>query len=226
MKEAAIGAAARGGGGGPIGLNSAQREAVHHLETPCLVLAGAGSGKTRVIASKIAHLIDDCGVLPTSIAAITFTNKAAREMLERASTLIQTPIEGRRRPLISTFHALGVLFLRTEAQAAGLNPGFSIFAADDSLGVITQALGSTDRAYARAVQSRVSLWKNALLEPDDALAQQVAACVQPLGAERAQRYGHFIIEELINRADAPPTQPDPQPAVTPAAAATARAPAR
>jgi ATP-dependent DNA helicase Rep len=187
VKEAAIGAATRGGGGGPIGLNSAQREAVHHLETPCLVLAGAGSGKTRVIASKIAHLIDDCGVLPTSIAAITFTNKAAREMLERASTLIQTPIQGRRRPLISTFHALGVLFLRTEAQAAGLKPGFSIFAADDSLGVITQALGSTDRAYARAVQSRVSLWKNALLEPDDALAQ---APDEP-GAAAARAYREY-----------------------------------
>ncbi|NBS98124.1 MAG: ATP-dependent DNA helicase Rep, partial [Betaproteobacteria bacterium] len=154
-----------------VPLNPAQREAVRHLETPCLVLAGAGSGKTRVIASKLAYLIDDCGVSAPSIAAITFTNKAAREMLERARLLVQTPIEGRRKPLISTFHSMGVLFLRTEAQAAALKPGFSIFAADDSLGLITQALGTTDRVFARAVQSQVSLWKNGLIEPDEALAQ-------------------------------------------------------
>ena len=154
-----------------VPLNPAQREAVRHLETPCLVLAGAGSGKTRVIASKLAYLIDDCGVSAPSIAAITFTNKAAREMLERARLLVQTPIEGRRKPLISTFHSMGVLFLRTEAQAAALKPGFSIFAADDSLGLITQALGTTDRAFARSVQSQVSLWKNGLIEPDEALAQ-------------------------------------------------------
>lgn len=171
-----------------MSLNPVQREAVRHLDSPCLVLAGAGSGKTRVIVSKIAYLIDERGVVPSTIAAITFTNKAAREMQERARGLVQTPLVGRNKPWISTFHALGVTFLRSEADAAKLKAGFSIFSADDALGVITQALATTDRTLARGVQSQISLWKNALIEP----AQALAAAHDDREAAAARAYRDYV----------------------------------
>ena len=147
-------------------LNPAQRDAIRYLDGPCLVIAGAGSGKTRVITHKIAHLIDS-GVRAKSIAAITFTNKAAQEMQERLGALVKLP--ERERPLVSTFHSLGVQIVRGEARALGLKPSFSILDADDSMGILQQALATTDRKLLRAAQGRISLWKNAMLEPDAAL---------------------------------------------------------
>jgi ATP-dependent DNA helicase Rep len=148
-------------------LNPAQREAIRYLDGPCLVIAGAGSGKTRVITHKIAHLIDS-GMKGSAIAAITFTNKAAQEMQERLSTLVKLP--ERERPLVSTFHSLGVQIVRSEARSLGLKPSFSILDSDDSMGILQQALVTTDRKLLRAAQARVSLWKNAMIEPDAALS--------------------------------------------------------
>ncbi len=153
-------------------LNPAQREAIRYLDGPCLVIAGAGSGKTRVITHKIAHLIDS-GFKPSAIGAITFTNKAAQEMQERLGALVRLP--ERERPLVSTFHSLGVQIVRSEARALGLKPSFSILDADDALGIVQQALATTDRKLLRAAQSRISLWKNALIEPPQALAQAADA---------------------------------------------------
>ncbi|HPU50685.1 MAG TPA: UvrD-helicase domain-containing protein, partial [Burkholderiaceae bacterium] len=147
-------------------LNPAQREAIRYLDGPCLVIAGAGSGKTRVITHKIAHLIDS-GMKGSAIAAITFTNKAAQEMQERLSTLVKLP--QRERPLVSTFHSLGVQIVRSEARSLGLKPSFSILDSDDSMGILQQALVTTDRKLLRSAQARVSLWKNAMIEPDAAL---------------------------------------------------------
>ena len=148
-------------------LNPAQRQAVRYLDGPCLVIAGAGSGKTRVIVHKVRHLLD-AGVTPRSIAAITFTNKAAQEMEARLK-------EGARlaegdRPLVSTFHSLGVQMLREDGASIGLKRGFSILDADDALTLLTQLLGTTDRKLARAAQHRISLWKNAGLDPQQAAA--------------------------------------------------------
>ena len=109
-------------------LNPPQREAIRYLDGPLLVLAGAGSGKTRVITQKIAYLINDCGFNPGNIAAITFTNKAAREMQERVASLLKTKPAGLT---ISTFHSLGVRILREEAKALGYKPQFSIFDSTD-----------------------------------------------------------------------------------------------
>jgi ATP-dependent DNA helicase Rep len=153
-------------------LNPAQREAIRYLDGPCLVIAGAGSGKTRVITQKIAHLIE-AGVAPGAIAAITFTNKAAREMAERLGKLVRLP--EKERPLVSTFHSLGVQMLRRDARRIGLKARFSILDADDALAIIQQALATTDRKLLRAAQSRISLWKNALVDPDEAAATAVSA---------------------------------------------------
>jgi len=97
-----------------FGLNAPQSEAVKYMEGPCLVLAGAGSGKTRVITQKIAHLIETCGYEPRHIAALTFTNKAALEMQERIAKLLKEPKQAKHLT-VSTFHSLGVKILRQEA---------------------------------------------------------------------------------------------------------------
>jgi len=153
-------------------LNPAQREATRYLDGPCLVIAGAGSGKTRVITHKIAHLIG-AGIQPKAIAAITFTNKAAREMAERLGRLVKLP--EKERPLVSTFHALGVQMLRRDAKRVGLKASFSILDSDDALAILQQALATTERKLLRAAQSRISLWKNALVGPDEAAAQAADA---------------------------------------------------
>ncbi len=148
-------------------LNPAQQEAVRHLDSPLLVLAGAGSGKTRVITQKIAWLVEDYGVKPSQIAAITFTNKAAKEMKERVGKQIGGRAEGL---IVSTFHALGVRILRQEAAKLGLKPGFSILDAADTTALYQELAGNVDKLRLRALQSRVSLWKNQLVEPEAALA--------------------------------------------------------
>jgi len=147
-------------------LNPAQREAIRYLDGPLLVLAGAGSGKTRVITQKIAYLIDECGFSPASVAAITFTNKAAREMEERVGKLL----EGRNTKglTISTFHSLGVRLLREEARVLGYKPGFSIFDADDCYGILGDLSKSVDKKAVRSLQWQISQWKNAGVSPDQA----------------------------------------------------------
>ncbi len=147
------------------GLNAPQREAVRYQDGPLLVLAGAGSGKTRVITEKIAWLIGECGLAPHQVTAITFTNKAAREMRERATRLIG---ERAQEVGISTFHALGAKFLRMEAKAVGLKPGFSIFDAGDSANLFAELFKDADKVRLKFIQQRISLWKNALVGPDDA----------------------------------------------------------
>ena len=148
-------------------LNLAQQDAVNHLRGPCLVLAGAGSGKTRVITHKIARLIQT-GVEGQRIAAITFTNKAAAEMRERARELVGKPAG---EVLICTFHALGVRLLREDGAALGLKPQFSILDTDDVLGLIKDCGATTDAATARQWQWAISRWKNAGLDAAAALAQ-------------------------------------------------------
>ncbi len=148
------------------GLNPQQREAIHYLDGPLLVLAGAGSGKTRVITQKIAYLVQDCGFQPRNIAAITFTNKAAKEMQERIGKILSS---GQANELqISTFHSLGVCILREEAKALGYKPRFSIFDSADCAGILSEAAGTVDKATVRILQSLISNWKNALVAPEAA----------------------------------------------------------
>ena len=147
-------------------LNPPQREAIRYLDGPLLVLAGAGSGKTRVITQKIAYLIEECGFRPSNIAAITFTNKAAKEMQDRVGELLKDKPAGLT---ISTFHSLGVRILREEAGALGYKPRFSIFDSTDCYSIISELAGSVDKATIRRLQTVISNWKNALISPDMAL---------------------------------------------------------
>ncbi|RTZ45866.1 ATP-dependent DNA helicase Rep [Candidimonas sp. SYP-B2681] len=143
-----------------------QRQAVLYLDGPCLVLAGAGSGKTRVITQKIAYLLRECGYSAKQVVALTFTNKAAREMNDRVKLLVDPKLA--KGLTVSTFHSLGLRFLREEATHAGLKPQFSILDSNDALGIIQELLATTDKARLRAVQQNISLWKNALMDPDAA----------------------------------------------------------
>ncbi|MFO1225282.1 MAG: UvrD-helicase domain-containing protein [Burkholderiaceae bacterium] len=181
-------------------LNTAQRQAVDTLAGPCLVLAGAGSGKTRVIVHKIARLLGS-GIAPERIAAITFTNKAAAEMRERAKALVGPRAA---RPLaISTFHSLGVRLLREHGERVGLKPRFSILDSDDVLAVLRDAGGTSDAALARRWQWTISGWKNAGLNADGAESaaadddERVAARVMRRYEERLAAYQAADFDDLI-----------------------------
>lgn len=150
----------------PTTLNGPQRAAVLYLDGPCLVLAGAGSGKTRVITQKIAYLLRECGYTGRQVVALTFTNKAAREMSERVRELVEPRLS--KGLTISTFHSLGLRFLREEAESVGLKSSFSIVDSTDALAIVQELLATTDKARLREVQQTISLWKNALMDPDEA----------------------------------------------------------
>ena len=182
----------------PDPLNPAQLEAVHHLSSPCLVLAGAGSGKTRVITHKIARLLQ-AGYEPGQIAAITFTNKAAAEMRERTKALVGSRAAGKL--VVSTFHSLGVRILRAEGARLGLKEQFSILDSDDVLGILKDAGGSSDNALARRWQWTISLWKNqglnsAEVEPADD-DERVAQRVMQRYEERLAAYQSVDFDDLI-----------------------------
>jgi len=145
------------------GLNDAQRRAVSHEGGPLLVLAGAGSGKTRVITHRIAHLIQARGVHPSRVVAVTFTNKAAAEMRERVERLLGAQVLG---GWIGTFHSLCVRILRRDGQRIGLEPGFNIYDSDDQLAlikrIVKREVGEDSTLAPRALRSRISHAKNAL----------------------------------------------------------------
>ena len=183
------------------GLNLAQLQAVHYTNGPCLVLAGAGSGKTRVITHKIAHLIER-GMDPKAIAAITFTNKAAAEMRERAKQLIGRQA---KNVLICTFHSLGVRMVREDGKVLGLKPQFSILDSDDVHSIIKDAAGgTTDAATARQWQWTISLWKNMGLNAQEALAQakddneRSIAVIMARYEERLSAYQSVDFDDLIS----------------------------
>ena len=183
----------------PDPLNPAQLEAVHHLSGPCLVLAGAGSGKTRVITHKIARLLQ-AGYAPGQIAAITFTNKAAQEMRERAKALVGP--RAAKHLVISTFHSLGVRILRSEYEKLGLKQQFSILDSDDVLGILKEAGASSDNALARRWQWTISTWKSegrhsGTVAPENA-DEQVAQRVMQRYEERLAAYQAVDFDDLIS----------------------------
>ena len=170
----------------PMSLNLPQRAAVEYCDGPLLVLAGAGSGKTRVITEKIAHLIKRKHLPGNKIAAITFTNKAAREMRERAAKLVKgSAAEGLT---VCTFHAMGLKFLQIEHDHAGLRRGFSVFDSDDSAGVLKELLPKGSKPDALdALRSLISRAKNEGLSPEAAAERALSARER----EAADRYAHY-----------------------------------
>src|SRR6266850_13320 len=149
-------------------LNPEQREAVLHINGPLLILAGAGSGKTRVITSRIAYLVGDGHAQPHEVLAVTFTNKAAEEMRARVEGLLGSDVTGM---WVSTFHSLCARLLRREAPAIGLSRDFVIYDSSDQLSVVKQALKALhiDDAFIqpRAALARISHAKNRMETPDD-----------------------------------------------------------
>ncbi|MFM2409135.1 MAG: ATP-dependent helicase Rep, partial [Pseudomonadota bacterium] len=148
-------------------LNTVQREAAMYLDGPLLVLAGAGSGKTRVITHKIAYLVQECGYAARNVAAITFTNKAANEMRERVGSLLQ----GKQAQglVVSTFHSLGMNILRAEGTLLGYKPKFSILDSSDVWKIFSELTNSGDKQEIRDLQTQISNWKSAFVTPTLAL---------------------------------------------------------
>ena len=185
----AAGAAASPGDAEPLArLNPAQREAVLHYEGPLLVIAGAGSGKTRVLTSRIARLIQHHGVDPSRILAVTFTNKAAGEMRERIAKLIESDLKGM---WCGTFHAIGARLLRSHAACVGRTPSFTIYDEDDTLGVIKRIMervGVSPKQWTpRSIVSLISDAKNALVTP----AEYQAVAMDPLSRSAAAVYSEL-----------------------------------
>ncbi|WP_428034253.1 DNA helicase Rep [Amphritea sp.] len=152
-------------------LNPKQREAVDYISGPLLVLAGAGSGKTSVITRKIAYLIETCGIKAHNIAAVTFTNKASREMKERVNSLVKG--NATRGLTVSTFHNLGLNIIRKEHKTLGFKAGFSLFDDQDSKALLKSLLlhHNEETDQVDFIQSTISNWKNDMLGPDQALAK-------------------------------------------------------
>lgn len=187
-------------------LNPDQRQATRHIDGPLLVIAGAGSGKTRVITCKIAYLIEQCGIAAHNIVAVTFTNKAAREMKNRVAELMASRGTSTRGLMVSTFHNLGLTILRKEYAHLAYREGFSIFDADDSLAVLRDLMGkdfAADSEYARQCQWQISDWKNKLIMPAQAMQiaeydQQVAtAKVYSRYVAALQAYNAVDFDDLI-----------------------------
>ncbi len=169
-------------------LNEAQESAVTFVSGPCLVLAGAGSGKTRVITNKIAHLVRNCDMPARYIAAVTFTNKAAREMKERvAQTLGKPEARGLK---VSTFHTMGLTIIKAHVKDLGLKPGFSLFDDKDSFALLNDLTSDTldgDKDQLQLLQSCISNWKNDLILPD-ALLKSATSTGEREFAEAYKRY--------------------------------------
>jgi ATP-dependent DNA helicase Rep len=176
-------------------LNPRQHEAVRYISSPLLVLAGAGSGKTSVITQKISYLINTCGLAAHKIVAVTFTNKAAREMKERVVRLLKSQDSGisSRGLTIATFHHLGLTIIRQELKHLGLKSGFSIFDAQDAMALLKSLMLKDqviDDAQLRTLQWQISAWKNDLLLPAQAMdiAQDPDAVLAARVYEQYQRH--------------------------------------
>ncbi|MCG9598978.1 DNA helicase Rep [Vibrio sp. Isolate25] len=185
-------------------LNPNQDQAVKYVSGPCLVLAGAGSGKTRVITNKIAYLVQQCGYKARNIAAVTFTNKAAREMKERVGqTLGKNESKGL---MVSTFHTLGLNIIKREYKSLGLKAGFSLFDDQDQLALLkelTEKQLDGDKDLLRQLLSTISNWKNDMLTPDEAKAraqgeqQQLFAFCFEMYQKQMKAYNALDFDDLI-----------------------------
>jgi len=186
-------------------LNSQQRAAVEYISGPLLVLAGAGSGKTRVITQKIQYLIQKCGYIPSSIYALTFTNKAANEMRARVGALL--PAAHRRGLKVSTFHTLGLSMIKRDVALCHLKKGFSILDSEDCLQILKGFLPANkanERELTAQIQQQISRWKNDLLTPEQVMSgsantplYEEAALIYPRYQATLTAYNAVDFDDLI-----------------------------
>ena len=183
------------------GLNPEQRRAVEVIDGPVLVLAGAGTGKTRVLTTRIAHIIATGSAYPSQILAVTFTNKASREMKERIGHLLGQVAEG--MPWLGTFHAIGTKILRRHAELVGLKSDFTILDTDDQIRLMRQVIRAEDidekRWPARALASFIDGWKNRGLTPDKVPAGEAGAFANGKGGKLYTLYQERL--KQLNAAD-------------------------
>src|SRR5690242_15410631 len=172
------------------GLNAEQRMAVETLDGPVLVLAGAGTGKTRVLTARIAHILTLGRARPAEILAVTFTNKAAREMKDRIGKMLGQTVEG--MPWLGTFHAIGVKILRRHAELVGLKNGFTILDVDDQIRLLKQLLEAENidekRWPARVLAGLIDGWKNRGLTPEQVPPGEAAVFANGRGAQLYRAY--------------------------------------
>lgn len=185
-------------------LNPQQHKAVHYIDGPLLVLAGAGSGKTSVITRKIAYLIEQCGYNARHIAAVTFTNKAAREMKERVGKLVKG--KASHGLTVSTFHNLGLNIIRREIKTLGFKSGFSIFDQDDAKSLLKELMmreSELDADHVDMVQNQISSWKNDLMSPAQAMSraqspgEQTIALLYERYTSALRAYNSVDFDDLI-----------------------------
>src|SRR6266446_9224088 len=198
-----ITARARAGVAAPYlaGLNPEQRAAVETLDGPVLVLAGAGTGKTRVLTTRIAHILSLGRARPSEILAVTFTNKAAREMKQRVGAMVGQIVEG--MPWLGTFHAIGVKILRRHAELVGLKSDFTILDQDDQIRLLKQLLEAEHidekRWPARVLAGLIDHWKNRGLTPDQVPAGEASAFANGRGKKLYQAFQERL--KVLNAAD-------------------------
>jgi DNA helicase-2/ATP-dependent DNA helicase PcrA len=200
------GIAARARAGGPgapylTGLNAEQRLAVETLDGPVLVLAGAGTGKTRVLTVRIAHILATGRAWPSEILAVTFTNKAAREMKTRVGEIVGGVVEG--MPWLGTFHSIGVKILRRHAELVGLKPDFTILDVDDQVRLMKQLLDAENidekRWPARVLAGLIDGWKNRGLTPEQVPAGEAGVFANGKGLKLYKAYQERL--KILNAAD-------------------------
>jgi DNA helicase-2/ATP-dependent DNA helicase PcrA len=182
------------------GLNTEQRQAVVHEGGPLLVLAGAGTGKTRVLTTRVAHLLITGRARPSQVLAVTFTNKAAREMLDRVASLIGGAADGM---WLGTFHAIGVRVLRRHAELVGLKSNFTILDTDDQVRLVKQLLqaeGIDDKKWpARVLSGIIQRWKDRALTPDKVSGDDAGEFANGKAADIYRQYQERLAE--VNAAD-------------------------
>jgi DNA helicase-2/ATP-dependent DNA helicase PcrA len=184
-----------------LDLNPEQREAVETLDGPVLVLAGAGTGKTRVLTTRIAHILNLGRARPADILAVTFTNKAAREMKDRVGAMVGQIVEG--MPWLGTFHSIGVKILRRHAELVGLKNNFTILDVDDQIRLIKMLLEAEKldekRWPARVFAMLLDGWKNRGLTPDQVPAGEAASFANGKGKKLYLAYQERL--KTLNAAD-------------------------
>ena len=186
-------------------LNSQQMAAVHYIDGPLLVLAGAGSGKTRVITQKIGYLLNTCGYAANTVCAVTFTNKAANEMRARVAAVL--PATNRRGLKVATFHTLGLSIIKHDYTLCGLKKGFSIFDSEDCLQILRNFLPAnkaTEREFLFQIQQQISRWKNDFLTPEHVMKNlsdtpfyEEAAVLYPRYQQALKAYNAVDFDDLI-----------------------------